>query len=212
MNAPVNLLPASRREAQRIRRRARAWSVVTLAYLAGIGTLWGVLASGPAASSAAEALANIAVRTDARATEIKGLRAAIFAAQSQTALSQSVQDHPDWSRLLDLLASARGQDVAIERLALVSRAASAPQSKGKPKAADLPDRGPWTLNIAGIAATQRDATDFVAGLEILGIFERVSLAETRERAEAGAGQVALVDFTVNCELSDRPAAPTDKAP
>ncbi|CAG0996421.1 hypothetical protein PHYC_02591 [Phycisphaerales bacterium] len=200
----INLLPAHRVRALRLRRRTRAWCLFGVAYILAIIALWSTYAAGSGVSTGmAEQISTAKTLLDSNERELEGLQKVLAEARNRVESAKAIVDHPDWSTLLEVLARTRGEDVALERLALAQR----PDSVARP--GDLPARGPWTLNVAGAAASHGAATQFVLRLERSGLFESVSLSETRERGGSGiAGTTALIDFTVVCTVPNRaPALP-----
>ncbi len=199
MSTVVNLLSRHRVDALDRRRRTRAWSLALAAYGIGIFVTWSGFATAMRIPSPAVALADVQSRLDARETEHANLVKAISKLKSQSDLMEGVTDHPDWSLLLALIANAGAQEVGLQRLTLV-----ATPSAATVKGSDIPEHGPWSLALAGAAPSQRSATEFVTRLEKLGIFNSVTLTETRERADAAGGTVQ-VDFAVLCVLTEKEA-------
>lgn len=197
MTLAVNLLAARRVEALRRRRRTRAWSLTLAAYVLAIFAVWSGFAASMQMDSPAKALADVQVRLDARTTEQQSLTAELAKLRSQADLADAVADHPDWSLLLRLIAGANGEAVALNRITLITT--PAPSTV---KGSDLPEHGPWSLSMAGLAPSQRAASEFVARLEALNLFASVTLTETRERAGV-AGDSPQVDFAVVCTMTER---------
>lgn len=202
MSHSANLLSAARLAALSRRRRTRGWTALLSGYTLAVGVAWLGFAAAMRTTSSAEALADVQVRLDARETERINLAKEIAKREARLALTDAVVDHPDWSLLLRLIASANGQEVGLHRVTVVATPA-ADAAKG----GDLPVHGPWTVSLAGMAPSQRAASEFVARLEALRVFASVTLTETRER-EGLAGGPALVDFAVLCTLREqqRPAS------
>ncbi|MDX2132052.1 MAG: PilN domain-containing protein [Planctomycetota bacterium] len=198
MNGALNLLPASRVRALRLRARARAWTGACAAYvvLLGAGWAWTAL-SRPATASPAGDLAETQTRLADAERACQALRRSVSVADERLSTARAVGDHPDWSLLLDLLARAKRADVAFERVSLSSRGG------GPPRAGEgLVRRGPWTLSLAGVGGSQRAVSDFALRLEESGVFESVAVVELRSRGDARPDRPALVEFGVQCALRD----------
>ncbi|GJQ30590.1 MAG: hypothetical protein HBSAPP03_24740 [Phycisphaerae bacterium] len=200
----INLLSRRRKELLRRRHRVRLWSLTLGFYVMGLVVAWSAYATGMRTLSPAEALADVQVRLDARETERKILEKDLAKLRAQIDLIDAVTDHPDWSHLLRLIARANGEEVALQRLTITMN----PGAAGM-KGSDLPVRGPWSVAMTGVAPSQRTASEFVARLERLGVFQTVTLTETRERADPDASS-AQVDFSVSCALGN--ARPTERRP
>lgn len=200
MTLAVNLLAARRVEALSRKRRTRAWSLTLAMYVLCIIGVWSGFAASMHAASPAKALADVQVQLDARTTEQQSITAELAKLRSQADLADAVADHPDWSLLLRLIAGANGEAVGLSRITLVTTPAASTA-----KGSDLPEHGPWSVSIAGLAPSQRAASEFVARLEALRLFASVTLTETRERAGV-EGDSPQVDFAVVCTLTERAPA------
>lgn len=201
----VNLLPAPRRIARRRRARVRAWSWIGAAYLLAVAGASAAFVlttheGGPRVADVDEAVARVA----ARRIEVAALEKELTAATRNWEAARAVGHHPDWSVLLGLLARAREGEVVLERCEL---RADVPSARAQPQ----PGRRQYTLSVDGIARSQRAVPAYVLGLERLGVFESVTIIETRSRPpDTGTSAPAdpavaedLVAFRVQATLADR---------
>jgi hypothetical protein len=200
--AAVNLLPLARVELLRQRRRTRIWILVVIGYSIVLAMFWSGYAASVPLRNGAEEVSVARTRLEAIEAELARTRKTAVDLRTRVELASAVADHPDWSLLLGVIAGIRNDEIAIERLQLSSPGIVPPPKGRKP---DTPVRGPWNLILAGAAPSQRAASDFVARLEALGIFESISLRETRERTFTSDGG-GVVDFTVACTLETTPRA------
>ncbi len=198
----VDLLPRSCREALASRRRARVWAIVCGVYGALVAFSW-LAASGPAPTLASE-LARANALTVVRERDLSQLRAEVKELARAVSQTQAVGDHPDWSRLLALVARARGEKVVLSRIAL-EPATLAPAERAQPRALDATARPAYEVSLAGTGASQAAVSDYVLGLERLGLFESVTLVETRARATSDGVQ-GVVEFSLRCRLVERDRA------
>lgn len=210
----VNLIPRSRRAARRRATRLRAWMVAAplcASLLAGaygwLRVSWGVDTSSLAADLAK---ADEDIKTADR--EISRAKTRLAELQPQLRAARAVGDQPDWGTLLTLLADRLKDDSVLTScvLAPAPDAAPAPGAKAAPRTGDAktresgrPER--FTLMLTGLSRTQGSVAQFVSRLEAVGVFDRVSIVESRRSSLSGE---EAVGFRVECLLSDTlPEAP-----
>jgi hypothetical protein len=223
----LNFIPADVRAARACARRVRVWCVVSgvsaAAFLGG-AWVWSVQTGVERERADAQAQARQAqTKLDEAAKELAALTKDLAGAQRDAEFAALVGQHPDWAALLALLASIRGEDVAlegleVERLAVAqapgNAARGAPGARpspaggqavqggsggaGRERAAREPDD--YLVRLAAVAANAAAAQQFVVRLEALGLFDAVQLIETRPRAlRTGEGAA----FRVECRLGER---------
>ncbi len=200
----IDLLPRACREALAARRRARVWVIVCFLYGALVTFSW-LASPGPAPALASE-LARASALAQVRERDLSLLRAEVKELSRAVSHAQAVGDHPDWSRLLALVARARGEKVVLARIA-VEPASAAPAERAQARTSDANARPAYELSLAGTGASQAAVSEYVLTLERLGLFESVTLVETRARATADGVQ-GVVEFSLRCRLVER----TQEAP
>lgn len=105
------------------------------------------------------------------------------AAQAARALDarKAVGEHPDWGLLIDRLAGAAPDAIALEDVAI----ALAPSPDKNPKARR------WSVTIAGLAPKQTAVGALVSTLESWKLFDKVRLVETKARSVRSLEAVAF---------------------
>ena len=191
----ANLLPMSRRRASAREDRAVAWAL-------GVGMLACTLALATAAiristrsttaAATARELAGVEAELSQLATLVSESKARSQRAESHLAAARAIADHPDWSLLLNLLGKLRGDQIDLARVALGFRKAEA---NAKPDARQ--SRGYW-VRITGQALDQAAVAKFAVRLEGAGLFDKVTLTESKK----GAAENALVEFQIDASIDD----------
>jgi Tfp pilus assembly protein PilN len=208
----VNLIPLARVQHRRRAARLRLWMVITPVCASLLAGAYGWVRA--AWSSDVDAIASEIAKTEAgiQATEKEDsvAKARIAELQPKYRAARAVGDQPDWGALLSLIATRLGNDTVLSSCSLVASAEPAPTtqpatpSKNPGKAVDAKSRDSgrperFTLALTGVARTQEAVSLFVSGLEGVGLFDRVAIAEARRTAVAGQEGVT---FRVECTLSD----------
>jgi Tfp pilus assembly protein PilN len=199
----VNLLPGYRILRRRVRNRIRIWAavlsgwiIVLVASHSGIRFAW---------HDDSEELQAAILQADAEIMEVERLRAArtlaITEAQATLRARRAVSDQPDWGLLLATLASRMDQRGVLSTCLLEPAKVEMPRN--------TPDSGQrqirpsrYTLSLSGLVRTQDSASAIAIALERTGLFERVTLKETRRSAFRGD---EAVNFSLECAMAD-PAA------
>jgi Tfp pilus assembly protein PilN len=197
----ANLVPMSRRRASAREDRIVAWTI-------GIGLLACALGVATAAiristrSSTAAATARELAGVDAELAQLATLvdesKSRAQKAESHLSAARAIADHPDWSLLLNLLGTLRGDHIDLARIALGYRKPDAntnANANAKPDA--RPARGYW-IRITGQALDQAAVARFAVRLEGAGLFDKVTLTESRK----GAAENALVEFQIDASIDD----------
>lgn len=210
----VNFIPAGVLARQRVRRARRAWVL-------GLGLATLVL--GPVAAGlnrlgrgALESVRQHRVRAE-EAAELGGARERQMAGvrhdlERRLAVLDAIAGHPDWSRVLLLLAQVRGEEAAFDQITLERRtvtpaaapgtaAAAAPAGRGTGgdgeaagRAASARPPAPVTvmaLNLEGPSRTPAAAAGLVVRLEATGLFESVRLVQTRPDGRHGPASMGF---------------------
>lgn len=208
----LNLLPPHRVRALRARARVRAWLLACVGYALALGCVWmWVHVSAPSPASGADRLIEIEANLAAVERDLRDLQRSSTEVVERLATSNAVEGHPDWSLLLELIARSKREEVAIERITLTTRGGAVT----RPTDRAILRRGPWTLTLAGLGASQRAVSDFALRLEDSGVFASVAIVEIRARGVSGTGtggsvgagaaagdRPALVEFSLTCALID----------
>jgi Tfp pilus assembly protein PilN len=108
-------------------------------------------------------------------------RAALQEAMARLEANRALSDSVDLARLLETIAGQAGEGIAMTRLGLSSgdrRSIDGPRVIVPGQAAPA---ARLVVDVEGIARSPRDVSQFVLGLEGLGLFDRVALLESRER-------------------------------
>ncbi|MCX5662015.1 MAG: PilN domain-containing protein [Planctomycetota bacterium] len=225
----VNLIPASRRDARRQRRRVRLWSGACSVYaLALAGLCVALHFQGPQpqrAQAAAMTAANGRITELDAAIAREGKRLAQV--QSSLEAGKAVSDRPNWSTLLALVATTLDPGTVLNRCRLDPMAAAptpvggaAAAASVKPKTVVAPPANAanpagttepvvtpprqFQLNLGGLARSQGAVTAFVLRLQATGLFEQVDLVKTTREPFLTGEAIA---FQIRCTLKER-ARPT----
>lgn len=191
MSGGVNLIPQARIDAARRRSRLCAWSAGCAAYAVAAVAVWSVtrVVDEGADASLAQDMARIQEQTDRDRQAAAQLKPRLTQAMATLAASRSVGNQPDWSLLLALLAEGLGDEAVLSVVRLDQ--AAAPNSAA-------PQRS-YTLHVEGLGRSHATVLEYVRQLEETGLFQSVTLIETRQESFLDGTAVA---FSVDCALSD----------
>ncbi|MDI1288830.1 MAG: hypothetical protein PSX37_02615 [bacterium] len=203
----LNLIPAYVREATANTRRVHRWSKVLACLAATAAVAVGVaLTRENPARDAWAGVTELESRIDTRKRELASFRAQSSALAKQMESADAVSNHPDWSAALAIIADRLGESLVLDscnlnrprevRLPAASPAAPAP----RPAQVHLA----YSIELGGIATTQAAVHRYLADLQSAGLFDSVTLIETRSRP---LGDRTLVGFRLSCEI----VAPADPA-
>lgn len=200
----INLMPAPRQRLLAERRRLRAWVVGVLLYAAVLAAAFGVVHAMDGGSYDAATL-------QARAT-LDELNAANQASAEKhrqldkvnafLETARAVSRHPDWSRVLRLVAGVRPSDAVFDSVSVLKQADRRTQPKPDAKSDEAGQA--YVVKISGICRTAPDVYGFVKRLEATKVFDRVTSQDIKARTLRGAD---CVQFTVECsvvEAGERP--------
>lgn len=193
----ANLLPQPRRRLLARQDRTARWVLFVAVYSFALAALW--LGSRQYVAGGRSGLERrvTGVESERAGVEsaISGLREKSTRVQASLATARSIADHPDWSVLLSLIATIRGGDIEVDRIALGPRKAVA--AKPAPTKAT---KGVW-VRVSGLGKDHQAIAQFALRLEGTGIFERVALSDARKSAGELEG---LVGFEIEAQI-DEPA-------
>ncbi len=199
----VNLLPRTRVRAEARRARVRAWTFVlapmALATLAA-AVVGHAMREGSTLTITETKLTDLETRIEGLKRDLRQEEARRKGALDRLALLDSVAHHPNWSRLLTLIAEARGESILLERCQIEPVFPPAPTGKAA-AGQDTSTVGTrpvrYTVTVGGVSGDALAVSDYVLALERRGIFDSVAQREVRPRSVRGVEGVA---FTIECTL------------
>lgn len=204
----VNLLPLARRRAARRRLRTRLWAAVGAAWAGTIIAVYIPFAATKQREDAAieGGMAQVSQRIDSATKILAALRSQNLAAVTTLTAARAVADHPDWGVLLDMLGRTRGEGIVLERVELtpVSPSSARAQAPADPA---VPHSGGLAIGIEGAGESPSAVTEFTLKLERSGLFDRVTLLETKARSLRGSDRTS---FKLQCTIG--PAEPGSPRP
>lgn len=198
----VNLLPPARRAVLHLRRRVQIWTLAIAGY--GMATLGAcvTLAAGEPVVDRGETKELTALTREA--DQFKGEDAVnkqqVVNENARYNANKLVADHPDWSILLDLLATVRGDQAVLETVE-VKPADALPGADGRAAKGGEAARGErvstFDVTLNGFSRTQTGVTDFADRLQGQGVFDSVILERSSARA---MGESAVIEFAIKCRI------------
>jgi hypothetical protein len=214
----VNLVPPELVMARRRADRTRVWAGITVVYSV-IALSTGALAwsAGRVGVDTRDRLAELNDLTQKREVALRAAREALGVATRKVAAAREVSVHPNWTLLLEALATLKGPDVVLATLKIEPIMPKAePTARAAGRAAEpvtKPTSGAGSTNpagysmlISGDARTQQAVTDFVLRLEGTRIFASVRLIESRSKpgpSDGGKPPVGeIIGFSLECRLTE----------
>ena len=196
----VNLIPASRLNARRRRRRVRLWAAGGAAYAAsllGVFLTYGHLGGGDRRAQADE-LDKTRARIQESRQAARAIQRDLAGAESVLQAARAVSDRPDWSIVLALLAKRLGEEVMLRQVLLKPGRIGPPS----PAAAATPagSHSPYLLKLAGYGRSQEAVSRFVLDIERTGAFDQVTLIKTSREPFLA---IDAVGFQVECALGGK---------
>lgn len=171
----VNLLPAPIIESQQRKRRRVLWTRSLLAY--GIIMLMSLVAVQGVLIEPADALdaKRLGIESDIAASEARlGLESERREAlAADLVVLTEIHGQPNWSVLLHHISEHRGNAVAIRSVRVSLFGSGAEQLTPGELA-----RGPFAIEVSGVARTQSDVTSYVVRLERAGLLDEITLQGT----------------------------------
>ncbi len=198
----VNLAPAWRRTATRRARRCRVWLAGCAAYGAMLVVAYGVCYGQWHAAGAQvhDEVADAARRIDETGKAIALTATKLTESRLALRVNRILSDRPDWSVVLQLVASTLGDDLVLRECKLV---AAAPGAGGADDAPDAPRRE-LILHLRGFARSQASISQYTLRLEQTSLFGKVTVVETRRKPFMTSESVA---FSLACSIQGATAAP-----
>ena len=211
----VTLLSSARRMARQRRQRTARWAGGMCIYAAALAGLW--VAAHMMWSGVDRTLALDVAATRQRIAQAEQtlgeLKPQLTEVQTTLAASHAVGHQPDWSLLLTLLADLLDERTVLRSCKLEPKG----NATRRPGAEDVLQRtdaqraahGPYDLHMEGYAQSQSAVSAYVLRLEATGLFQRVTLVDTRmEPFHDGRA----VSFRIECQLGRQPGRVADMAP
>jgi hypothetical protein len=190
----VNLIPASRRDAKRCRRRVRQCIAICLLYAmvsSALACAWRWSVSG-ADLGIEQQLGTASADIDRASNSLTFTNTQLSAARSQIASNRQILSQPDWSLLLALLGKETGGAIVLRSLEL--KPGDAPVGATTPAAPKL------TLRLSGFGRTNQAVAEFGLRLEETHLFSRVTLVDSsRDTFLAGDA----FSFHLECPLDEQ---------
>ncbi|HXE55665.1 MAG TPA: pilus assembly protein PilM [Tepidisphaeraceae bacterium] len=190
----INLIPQRHREIRLRKRHIRWCAAACAAYTlaaaaAGAAAIYSWGGEDPAVK---QQLAHVNQEIQRTEHTLSSTRTRLAATQMVLDADHQIVDRPDWSQLLVLLArEARGQ--------IVLRTC---QLHPSPARGTDPSIG-FVLSTGGIGRTPQDAQEFAVRLQESGMFDRVTLLDTRREPFF---DMPATSFRIECELGTAKAA------
>ena len=190
----INLIPISRRDARRRRRNVR-WCAAGCAAYALAATLFAAVAWctwGGDDPQIRQQLAKAEQEIHRNEASLAQAKARLVGSQSVALATHHIEDQPDWSVLLALLAGKADDQIVIRGCEV--RTSSSPAAGNGPA---------LIVSVGGVARSPADAQQYVLRLERSGLFERVTLLDThREPFLSSEGAAFRIESILSSGLSD----------
>ncbi|UCD48758.1 MAG: hypothetical protein JSW27_14635 [Phycisphaerales bacterium] len=200
----VNLIPGQRLARKHRQHRLRTWMGICGAYplfLAGGLLLTHFLWHGEGSSVGRENR-TVEQAIHQHNVRVEHLRAALAEVTRELEVSRAIGAQPDWSKLLVLLGHELGEEVVLSQCGLATTDAKAADITGNLKAwlsssplEDLLATRRYRVKLAGFGRTQSSVSQFVLGLEQMGIFDSVRLITSYRQAFLDGQAIA---FSIEC--------------
>jgi len=202
----VNFIPKERLAAKGRKARLCRWAVFcgTYVVLVGAASVAARILCPTGASDVSEQLAAAGQQAKQDDDAIGELRKTLAQATALLDTTQAMRGQPDWSKLFARVSDVLGQELVLSRCQLVTLTQDNKpvmeqgnqKVEAKPLGAVLAARR-YELTLHGFGRTQESVSRFALGLESLGIFDQVRLANSSRQTFLGGVAVA---FIVECRF------------
>ena len=197
----VNLIPGPRRDAKRRRKHRNTCAAACGAYglllAAAVGAAHFVgPGSGESLDERLAAADNDIRRFDRQVNES---RAELNAARATVEANRTVAEQPDWSVLLALLGSEKGDDIVLRSVSVGPAPVPPPPPPERGKPAPPPVVPDTILEVTGVGQTQLAVSQHVVRLEQTGLFSKVALLDTAREAFVNGNAIA---FRLQCVFGE----------
>ena len=173
----INLIPARRRDAKRRRTHIKWCAAGCVAYtiIAGFGTICAWCSWAGEDPQVHQQIARADEEIHRSERSLADEKTKLAADENRLAAAREIAEQPDWSLLLTLLAQKTDDQMVLRSCQL--RPAS--DLTGDAKTTDARPTSGLVVIVTGVARTPQNAQQYVIRLEKTGLFERVTLVETR---------------------------------
>lgn len=210
----LNLIPIPIREASANWARVRTWYKLLVAALCVAAAVVAESRTRDNPSRAAWAsVSELESQIDARRRELASLRGESSVLAKELESVAAVSHHPDWTPALRMLADRLGEDLVLDSCVLnrprdlrpaITRGSKHDPAAIKPGSKAGHAHAAFSIELGGLATTQTAVHRYLADVQASGLFDAVTLIETRTRT---LGDRSLVGFRLSCEIF----APVDPA-
>ncbi len=187
----INLVPTYRIHASARRSQVRFWSALAAVYCCFVS----VIAVGLAVAfdttkdSLVDELTLFESQIKSAEDAISSLTPVLDDASLTLAASKAIAEQPDWSQVLGLISKTlSGQNIVLRRCQLKPEINRGVQTR-------RPAYGGPVLLVRGLGQSQSHVSNFVLGLEQLGLFARVEVVANRREPFLGGHAVG---FELEC--------------
>jgi Tfp pilus assembly protein PilN len=196
MKSMINLLPASFRRQQILRRRAFQWSTTVLAVLT-LGWGWHQYEHREAVTltQQLESLEREHAPTKTMLDQLVNMRKQLDDLQQQEKVARELEFHRNALTLLGVLSKTTQATSGKVRVTKVELTGFQNMRRADPKAEQ--NAAADGLVIHGVSLDNPGVAELLDGLQDSGLFSRVELLVSKEREE---GAVSLRDYEVRCEF------------
>lgn len=169
-----------------MRLRLRGWTMAIATILCaviGVHIATEILVSGPATSDE-EMLTSLKERTTLLEGVLQEQATTLSEVRRRARITERVTTRPDWSVLLGMIATQRGEQVTLTSCEID----------------ELPGGNGVRLLISGFGLSQSEVQQFVLSLENTKLFDQIKLLETRRTLSPDGERLA---FSLDGELAAR---------
>ena len=201
----VNLIPQQRLQNKRCKTRMRQWAAICAIYFAsmalGLSSAYAFWGNDEQTTEQLNQCINRVEKYSHTIVQLKKLLA-----QTKDALSTTwaIRNQPDWSQLMEVLASQLGDDIVLDQCELWSVDAqgipiydSPEQGTGQLSSDALLGERHYSFGLSGIARHQSAVSQFVLRLEGLHLFDSVRLEKSRSQIFL---EEPAVSFSIECRF------------
>ena len=202
----VNLIPAARLQAKRLKMRWRLWARLGGAYgiLLAVALVSAYALWSEDDSAVSQELQSATQRIEKGKTSIIEERKHLAGVMTAFQAAQVIEDQPDWSRLLALLAEGLGEDVVLSGCRLLTLDDKAgdlmtrvEQSQGTSAASLAFESRQYQFHVTGFGKTRHAVSEFILRLERTGLFASVRCVHSDRQPFLDGEAMA---FAVDCQL------------
>lgn len=207
----ANFIPAHRARRSRATRILRAWGVALGCFTLLLSI---VLPAGRFALAAPDEQTRstrerIALRIDAAMAESAQIERSLVSFAQRIESAETAGNHPDYSLLLDALASVRGDEATYSRMALAISRPTPPATSAQPQPAPAPPAAArsaqvLTVTIIGTATGPARIYELAQRIEHFGIFAKVRVKSTRAGSALPNSALATTSFEIEAIASESP--------